>query len=145
MPSLNDRIKSQVKGSAPSMVPKYNPPPPKEEEIIPDIRELVDNTADLNSLTRLITESAEWAAQEKEAKRIREPITKRIKYLLGRYGVGRCVSNGLMVNYYNAPRATLSREALLSYGVSSKTLDACTVIKDSFTLRITAPGDAQDE
>lgn len=145
--SLDARIKDSVgKTSHPSMVPDWNPPapPPKEEEIVPDIRELVPNPLDRNRLANLIRTSAEFGKMEKEAKTARTPVTAAIKTLLSKYQIGRAVCDGVLINYYNAPRASLSRELLLSSGVSPKTLDACTITKDSFTLRISATGEDDD-
>jgi len=145
--SLDARIKEHVgKATAPSMVPDFSPPPPppKEEEIIPDIRELVDNAADRLRLMQLVEQQAAWGAQEKEAKKQRKPLTESIKKIIGKYGIGRAMCGELLINYYNAPRATLSRELLLSAGIPPKVLDACTITKDTYTLRISAPGESDE-
>jgi len=127
------------------MVPDYTPPPPpKEEEVIPDVRELVDNAADRLKIVQLVELSATWGAQEKEAKKARAPITESLKKIIGRYGISKAMCGDYRINYYNAPRKTLSREMLLSAGVSPKVLDSCTIEKDSYTLRVSAAGD-EDE
>lgn len=145
--SLDARIKDQVgKAHAPSMVPDFTPPPPpKEEEIVPDIRELVDNTADRLALLRLVEQQTAWAQQESEAKKQRRPLTESIKRILGKYEIGRAMCDGMLINYYNSPRSSLSREMLLSKGISPQVLEACTIVKDSYTLRITGAGDEGDE
>ena len=141
-PSLDARIKEQVgKSSTASMVPDYTPPPPPaEEEVIPDIRELVDSAADRLRIVQLVEQSAAWGQQEKEAAKARKPITELIKKLAGKYGISKAMCGEYRLNYYNSPRSTLSRELLLSAGVSPKTLDACTTVKDSYTLRISVNG-----
>lgn len=145
--TLDARLKESVgKTTAPSMIPDYTPPPPpKEEEIIPDIRELVDSSVDRLRLLQLVQNQAAWGLQEKEAKGHRKPLTEAIKKILGAYSIGKAMCDGVLINYYNAPRSTLSREMLLSHGVSSKILDDCTVTKDAYTLRISQPGEEDSE
>lgn len=145
--TLDDRIKQSVgKHSAPSMVPDFTPPPPpKEEEIIPDVRELINSAKDRLKLAQLVEQSSAWGVQEKEAKKMRAPLTAAIKKILGEYEVGRAMCDGKLINYYNAPRSTLSRELLLSHGISPQVLEACTVTKDSYTLRISAPGESEED
>lgn len=145
--TLDARIKDSVgRTSAPSMVPDWTPPPPpKEEEVVPDIREIVHVAADRLRLMQLVRQSADWKQQEKEAKNHRKPLTESIKRILGVYEIRRATCDGLLINYYNAPRSSLSREKLLSCGVSPQILEACTVTKDAYTLRISAPGEVEDE
>lgn len=143
-PSLDERLKTSVGKSAhASMVPNFHPtpPPPKEVEYIPELSELVEDKADRLKLVRAIDEMAAWKKQEREAKSATKPLTAIIKNLLGKHGVAKCICDGHMVNYYNAPRSTLSRELLMEHGVSPQILEACTVVKDSFTLRVSEPGD----
>lgn len=142
--SLDARLKQSVgTGHTASMVPDYKPTPPpvKEEEYLPDIREVVEGKTDQLALIRAIDEMAAWKKQEKEAKTATKPLIALIKNLLGKHGVAKCACDGHIVNYYNAPRSSLSRELLLGHGISPQILEACTVTKDSFTLRVSEPGD----
>lgn len=136
---LKSRMQSAVgKAPAPSMIPTpyMPPPPPKEEEQIPDLRELVDDDADATFLANLVEQADAWRKQEAEAKKARKPLTERIKKLLGEYGIGKMMVGEIRVAYFNCPRSSISKELLLSQGVSPKVIAAATVIKDAYTLRI---------
>ena len=122
----------------------FQPPPAKEAEIIPDVRELIDDVKTRNLLAKLVTQSIDWQQTEKEAKKAREPITTQIKKILGDYEVGKAVCNGYRLNYFNSPRSSISKELLLSNGVSPAIITKCTTTSNSYTLRITAPGE-EDE
>lgn len=144
--SMNQRLKDAVGASAaPSMVPFKPPPTPKEEEVIPDIREVVDNPSDLTKLVKLVKTYSEWQAQESEAKRAKKPLNEDIKKLLGKYSVVKAWCGGLKVNYFNSPRTSISKDLLLANGVSPLVIAKSTTTKDVYSLRITEPGQEDDE
>lgn len=143
--SMAGRLAKAVgKTAAPSMIPeKFVPPPPKQEEVIPDLKSLIESRIEYKMLEGLITESADWAQQEREAKKARRPITEKIKQVLGKHGVSRAMCGEYRVIYYNAPRTSISKELLLSAGVDPEVIEECTISKDAYTLRILEPGEKE--
>ena len=49
--------------------PAFQPPPTKEPEIIPDVKELIDDVKTRNTLAKLVAQSDDWQKTEKEAKK----------------------------------------------------------------------------
>jgi hypothetical protein len=124
------------------MVPDFNVPPPKEEEVVPDINELVDNKADQLAIRRLVLSHVDLGKEIKELADQRDKITGQLKVLLSQYKVQKAVSAGCRISYYGVPRSTLDKGLLLNHGVSPKVIEECTVTKISATLRVTGPEDA---
>ena len=119
-------------------------PPAKEEEIIPDLRELDLPPAIRHKLGHLIDNYADWGQQKHEAEAAQKPINAEIKNILGEWGIGKAWHGDRKVLYYNSPRRTLSVEKLMENGVSPAVIALCYETKDSYTLRITARGEGKN-
>lgn len=136
--SLQDKMKAAVGGAAPSLTPGPRPlPPAKEVETLPDISEVIEGVADRLALKRLVADSVALAAQEKEIKAMRAPITNNIKNILAKYEVGKAMCGDARINFYTVPRSSLSKDLLLRAGVTPAVIAACTVTTQTATLRIT--------
>jgi hypothetical protein len=144
--SLKDRVAKVGRSAGVDMNPNRPiPPPPKEEDIPPDIRELVTGP-DLRSLTVMVTEHAELGMQISGVKKQRDALSAKIKNLLGKHEISQCMCEGNRVNYYGGERHTIKSSLLLDHGVSPAVIEACTEVKVTYTLRITPPGsDNRDE
>lgn len=143
--SLADRLKSVSKSASVSMVPEKIAPPPKKEEELPDIRELVTSSADRLKILRLSEEITELGETERAAGKAKAPLVAQLKKLLGDYEVGRAAVGEFRLAYYNCPRHTLSKEKLLENGVRPAVIEASTVHKDVFTLKVSRKGEEEDE
>lgn len=131
------QVQRQAAAAAPSMVPeKLAPPPEKEEERIPDIKELIRDTKTRLKLARLVQQEAEYAEEEKVARKAREPLTAAIKQILGEAEVGKAQVADFVVNYYNSPRESLDKILLMQNGVSPDVIARSTKRTDCYTLRI---------
>lgn len=146
--SLDERLKAAVsKQAAADMNPRLTwtpPPPPKEDVVVPDVRDFISDNKTRLKLLRLVEESNAWGIQEKAARKAREPITQQIKEIMGEYEIGKAMCGSLMLTYFTSPRRSLSREKLLEHGISPQILDACTITKDTYTLRIVEPGESDN-
>jgi hypothetical protein len=153
--TLNERIKEATAQAAPSMVPTpYEvKAPPKQEEVIPDISEIVESPSDRRALRQLVINSAELGLAEKEIKKERAPITAQIKKYLSKYQVGKMNVEQFRVNFYSVPRSSISRNklvvALSTLGILpsdiAEILAASTTTADVSTLRIGVIGADDDE
>ena len=138
--TLDDRIKAAIAPATNiSMVPEHKvaPPPPKGEEF-PDVSTLISDNEERGTLEALVAEYSRLGAIEKQAADQKKPLNSRIKDLIGSYGIARATVCDMHLSYFNAPRRTISRELLLEHGIKPSIIEACTEVKDSFTLRIAA-------
>jgi hypothetical protein len=129
------------------------PPPPKEEEKLPRLEDIISNRKDRIELIRILDQERAFAQQELEAKKARRPLTNKIKNILGTYHVSRASWLDWDINYYSIPRTTLDqkdlRAALLTVGLTTDQIRgvfaACTKVSESYTLRIRQHGEAEEE
>lgn len=147
-PSLKDRLSKVAASASVDMNPlsrkKFTPPPPKEEDI-PDMRDVIGSTADQSSLIRLVGEHAAIGQQERLLKGQKEPLTDRIKDILGRNKATKLKVDTYRVNYYSAPRTSIKKELLLEAGVAPDIIAACTVSTETYTLRVTEIKEGEEE
>ena len=137
---LDERVK---KATSPPVnlnpVERVPAPPPKEEEIVPDLTELISDKGEQKSIRQLVSQYLGWAQQSKEAEREKKSISTKLKTFVGNYGIARMLVDGNNVSYFNAARSTIKAELLLQHGISPQVIEACTVTTDAYTLRITPP------
>ena len=144
-PDLQARMRSQVV-SGPSLVPQPSiAPPPRQDEVIPSIQEVVKDAVDRLRLARLVTRHMELSEitdspTVKAAIHEKKGIGEQIKKILGKWQVGKATYEGTGLTYYSSPRSAISRSLLLDNGVDPITIDRCTETKYSYNLRITARG-----
>lgn len=138
MVSLSQRIKAAQAASAPSLVPDGAKPERKyESEVLPEIEDVLD-TKLANKVRKLIAGSIALASDIKALQSARDEITAQIKSSLDLEGSPmkfQCSEGRL--NFFPTFRSTLDKKLLLGAGVSPQVIVACTVTKESYTLRIT--------
>lgn len=146
MSSLKDRLSKVAGKSGVNLNPEdVAPPPVKEVEKIPDMREVIVDAKERLKLMRLIEAHVAFGIQEKEAKKARAPLTIQIKDILGRNNASKLMVDGNRINYFNSPRSTIKGDLLLAHGITPKVIAECTVTSDAYTLKITPPGEGDDE
>ena len=145
-PSLAERMGAITTATAPNLNPNFSvtPPPAKEKEIIPDLKDLVEQRKDYLELKRLITTSLELAEQERLIKKQRDPISSRIKDLLGTYKIGKAQVEGCRVNYFSGERRSIDASLLLANGVQPRVIEASTKVSVVYTLKITSQENDDD-
>lgn len=134
--SLRKRMDAVSAGAAPSLVP-FVPPPAKEEEVIPDLKEIMSQKKDYLEAKRLILRSIELAEAEKPIKKEREQITAKLKNLLGRSGVAKAMVEDIRVNYYAGERSSIDGGKLLTLGVAPSIIREATNVTTTYTLKLT--------
>lgn len=148
--TLDQRLKEELAPTAPSMIPEAIAPPKKEEEVVPDIKDLIKNPKDRLLAIRLVNDSLTWQAQESEAKKARKPITNTLKAIFGKYGIGKAQSGGAPINYFITPGRFDLKKAkmkLLDMGWSTDEVTAFVeecMGKESYTLRIGAAREEEE-
>jgi len=146
MPDLKQRMASATAASAPSLVPEQlNPPPPKEEEVIPTLQELITDRKDFLALKRLVNEDIALKEVEANAKKQRKPLISKMKNLLGKYHVGKALLDDIRVNYFATGRSTIKADLLLDNGVSPAVIQKCTITSEVYTLKLSRGKDEEEE
>jgi len=137
--TMKSRLRQAVGGGA-SMVPSDPAPPPSmEEEVVPQLKELIDSLKERRSFTALVESYLAYSEDAKIADAAKKRISTEMKKVVGSYGISRVMVEGNLVNYFNAPRSTIKQDLLLAAGVSPKIINECTEVKNAYTLRITPP------
>ena len=143
---LKRRMEEQTAGarkSAPSMVPDYDRKqhrhyaPPKEEEVLPELQELVTDARDLDVLQGAINLHAAYNSEKHKLEKAMAPLADTIKSLLDDYQVSKAQCGDCRVSYYRVHRSAIKADLLLAHGVSPATIEASTVVSESATLKIT--------
>ena len=91
MASLKERMGQAVKSSAPSMNPFDTESfagdewrnKKKDAEVLPDMREVIEDAGMRRALVPLIEQNAELASEERLIRKQRKPLQDGIKKLLG--------------------------------------------------------------
>ena len=151
-----DKIAEIRAAAAPSMIPEPREayaPPPKVEEVIPDISTIIsDNKARLD-LARLVERHGQLGLEISPLNKERKSLTDKIKRLAGTYGVGKALCGVWRINYYNAPKTILDKkvlmQSLLDQGVQpsvvQRAISEASISKPSYTLKITGQDGEEDE
>lgn len=140
---LKSRIASATAEAtkAPSLIPgDVTPPPPKEEEAVPALKDLITDKRDYLTIRRLITADLELADQIRGLKAAQKPLVTQIKNLLGKNKVNRALMDDAKVNYYSGIRKSIKGAKLLERGVSPEDIVYATEEKTVYTLKITRVG-----
>lgn len=147
--SLKDRLAALRKSLAPA---GFNTAPTpkrgsskKVEEPVPDVSELDLSPVDYQHLRELVVQHTDFGRQEREAKKAKEPLSESIKEICNRYTVRKVMCWGRKLTYYPMSRPTISAHLLLAAGVSPQTIKDCTTTTTSWAVRVTEPGDEEDE
>jgi hypothetical protein len=127
-----------------SFVPQA-PPPKKEEERPPDLREVVQDPTTRLVLAKLMEASLEIGEAQKSLSKQRDLITDKMKSIASDLGISVVCHGDIRLNYYNAPRSRIVAAKLLSLGVSPAIIEQATVVSDSYTLRISRFGQEESD
>lgn len=114
------------------------PPPQKEKEFIPELRDAITNRGQLLMAQRLINEYVLHQETVKTAEAAKKRLSPQIKDILGKADVGKCNYDGRRINYISVPRYTISKDLLLAANVKPQVIVDCTETTYSLQLRITA-------
>lgn len=144
--SVRERLdairQQQSKKSAPSLHPRGTDK--VLEEQIYDVRELGLDAHDSNELLRLTAEYAKCSHIASEANRDRTVIGTKLKRMCNDYGLKRVKADDLTLSYYETVRTKVDVALLRAHGVSAATIAACTIKTPSMALRVSAPGQRED-
>jgi hypothetical protein len=122
----------------------FTPPPPKEEEVIPQIPDLVKGK-DLLTIRRLMTEHLTLGDTISKAKKERDKITAQLKVLAGKYKIGKAEFEGDTLTYYSSQRSSILPALLLANGVQPEIITASTKTSTSYSLKVSAGKDEAEE
>lgn len=146
---IKARIAKATAKSAPSLLPRqaeYERPAKEQAVPVPDIREVLTDIVDLQKLYVLVGQHLEYGSLEKQYKGYKSDTTARIKGIYGKHKImGPVLVDGIKTNRYFVYRKTINATKLLKAGVSQKTIDSCTDETPVETLKITVPGQKEEE
>lgn len=142
--------------SAPSMIPAPRDipaPPPKTEEVVPDIATIVTDRKARLEIARLVERHGELGKELTPLNKERKGLTEKIKRLAGTFGLGKAMCGEWRINYYDSPKTSLDKKALIQSlldqgvqpSVAQKAISDATTTKPSYTLKITKGGAEEDD
>ncbi len=154
--NLEDRLKASLKVVNASLVPdEVIPPPEKEEEIVPQLTDIITDRAERLKLIRMIQLQLPLAEQEKAIKNARKPLVDGIKKILGKFQVSKAAWEGHIINYFTGkPRRSISESklilALTKRGMQPSKIkeileESIEVGNPIYTLRIRVAGAEEEE
>lgn len=129
---------------APSLIPEphhkrgreFRPPSRKEKEVIPDVREAVENEEDRVNVALMMEEHARLGDQIRPLEKEKEKLTDALKGMAGKYALTKLQAGEYRMNYYNSPVSFVDPLKLLQEGVTQDVIDRATVTRDKYTMRI---------
>lgn len=149
--TMRQRIAAIAAQTAPSMVPvpreeQPQAPPEKEDEVIPDVAELMPNDIKKRlELIRMVDRIGEIGQTVSPLSKEKKKLVEKAKVILGKASIGKAICGDYRVNYYNAPRKFLDPAKLEEAGVSKTTILACYSESASYTLRVTKEGEEEGD
>lgn len=126
-----------------SAAPNLNPTPRKEakpSEVVPDLRDLVEDSDERKTIMQLTEMHAVLGAEERAAKKAKDAIGVRLKPLCNDYALLKVQVGDIRLNYYLITRSTIIADKLRERGVSQAVINACTVETKAWALRTSLPG-----
>ena len=140
MATLKEKMNSQTASHAPSMHPApYTPPPTyKKPEVLPSIREYIEDRKQLNQLKAMVEQHSTLGIQIRDLTKAKDSLTAAIKYMFGELEIEKAMVDEYCVTYYDIARSSIKGELLLDHGIAPAVIQACTVTTHSPALRITA-------
>lgn len=137
--ALKQKMAQSVAGTGHSMVPPAldggQRAQPKEE-VVYSIDDLIDDSEDITTLRQLINRHIILNDTKKTADKALEPITTRIKKIIGQYGIDKAVCDGATLTYVQGSRYTIDKLKLLANGVTEDIIVASTDVSITHTLTI---------
>ncbi len=144
--SLADKLNSIAKKSRASLLPEERKEK-KEPEVVPDLREVVSSAPVRLKILRLTEAIHSWGVEEREAKKEKKRFVDQLKELFKDNGIDdpKFMAGELRVLQYEVPRSSINMQKLLEHNVSPKVIAACTDTRKSLTLKISLPGESEEE
>jgi hypothetical protein len=139
---LRAKMAASVSGTGVSMVPaaaKKAPLPTPTDDTVPDVKDMIGEQEDLQTLDTLIKARLEVDGQYKMLEKARDSYTDRIKTILATYGINKATCRGALISYTQTERKTINRLKLEGLGVDPAIIDTATDISISAMLKITPP------
>lgn len=138
-PTLKQKMAQSVSGAKPSLVPVQ--PEPKsgvesQNETFLPASDLIADAEEVDTLAALMKRHAELKESIKLMESSLDPITDRIKAILGTYGIDRVQCGQYKASYFETTRSSLNRTKLIAHGVDEEVIDQCTDLSYSKSLRI---------
>lgn len=117
----------------------------KTEPDPPDVAEFITDREDLSTLRSLVCLHVDYSAQERSAKHAKKPVIESLKSICNDYKLGKVLCDRNKISYFKTTRETISKQLLLDAGVSLVTILKCTVRSESYSVRVTPPGQDDDD
>lgn len=146
-PHQYGRLKRELENAAASAAVSMNipAPPPKEEEVIPDLSEIVKDRKMRLLVARKAAELGELSEQISKLEKQQDTMSKELKKLVGTLKIGKAISGEWRINYYGGVRKSIKAALLLAAGITQATINACTKQTDTYTLKVTRLGEKEEE
>lgn len=107
---------------------------PTIDELIPDIDE---DAAEIRlQLKTMAQQYKQFSQVESGAKKNKEGLSKRIKFILGGYGIAKVLCGSFKVTVTPTQRKTINPMLLLANGVTQEIIDASTETTESSTINV---------
>jgi hypothetical protein len=110
---------------------------PQPESNAPLIADLVSDQADVMTVNELAVYYKQNAEIESKAKKAKEEYGKRIKFILGNYGIQAVQCNDYRVTISPSQRKTIDPIKLLAHGITEDVILACTDVTVSNMINVT--------
>jgi hypothetical protein len=111
--------------------------PQPEPNSAPAISDLVSDQADVMTVNELAVHYKSNAEIESKAKKAKEEYGKRIKFILGNYGIQAVQCNDYRVTISHTQYKIIDPVKLLAAGVTEDVILACTNVTVSNTIHVT--------
>ncbi len=135
--TLEDRLKASVKQVQPDVdLHPVAAPPPKEEEVIPDLASCIPNRAEALKAVRLAHELGELNRQYSALGKLKDRLSTQLKDIMGKNTVGKAICGEFRLSYFATSRTTLSEKLLLANNVSPLVIQKCKETKEIYQLRV---------
>jgi hypothetical protein len=135
--SLKQKMAASVAGTGQSLVPSTPTPPPPEEDLVPSIDMLLEDTDERATLRQLIGVQVQLNSDKKSLEKRLDPINERIKTILSNNGIEKTVCDGASITYFAGSRSTINRLKLIAFGIDEVIIEKCTDTTVTHTLKIT--------
>lgn len=146
------RLSERIKAAMPKPKPASFAPTgltkrkEKDEEPVYDIRDLGLPPAQLKQIGQLIDIHAGITLEIKGKIRMKKQLAEQIKAICDRNNiVGKVYSGGTKLNYFMTVDKRITKESMLAQGYTPADIQAVTVSKDKWNLRITPEGAPEED
>jgi hypothetical protein len=107
------------------------------DEVVPHIADMIADDEDVQTIISLASHYKGQSQIEGQAKKAKEDDGKRLKSILGKYGIAKAICDQFKVTITPGHRSTIDPIKLLAQGVSQVTINLCTDTTDTSTINVT--------